>query len=121
MFSFINFISRLLDPKFNGLFDNYRRCYADILYRWGLLEARVLVCGLKIITRSYFLKTNFCLFKVLKYLSTPIDPHRGVDFVTECVPCRTTVRGPQCTLCKRLLLNCVMCRVVVKGNYLKII
>ncbi|XP_046440628.1 GATOR complex protein WDR59-like isoform X2 [Daphnia pulex] len=86
---------RLLDPKFNGLFDNYRRCYADILYRWGLLEARVLV---------------------LKYLSTPIDPHRGVDFVTECVPCRTTVRGPQCTLCKRLLLNCVICRVVVKGS-----
>ncbi|KAI9557296.1 hypothetical protein GHT06_017122 [Daphnia sinensis] len=86
---------RLLDPKFNGLFDNYRRCYADILYRWGLLEARVLV---------------------LKYLSSPIDPHRGVDFVTECIPCRTTVRGPQCTLCKRLLLNCVICRVVVKGS-----
>ena len=52
----------------------------------------------------------------MKYLSTPIDPHRGVDFVTECVPCRTTVRGPQCTLCKRLLLNCVICRVVVKGK-----
>ncbi|XP_059350855.1 GATOR complex protein WDR59-like isoform X2 [Daphnia carinata] len=86
---------RLLDPKFSGLFDNYRRCYADILYRWGLLEARVLV---------------------LKYLSSPIDPHRGVDFVTECNPCRTTARGPQCTVCKRLLLNCVICRVVVKGS-----
>lgn len=36
-------LQRLLDPKFSGLFDNYRRCYADILYRWGLLEARVLV------------------------------------------------------------------------------
>lgn len=34
---------RLLDPKFNYLCDNYRRCYADILYRWGLLEARCLV------------------------------------------------------------------------------
>lgn len=52
----------------------------------------------------------------MKYLSTPSDPHRGVDFVTECLPCRQTVRGPQCTLCKRLLLNCVICRVVVKGQ-----
>ena len=91
----LSFFYRLLDPKFNGLFDNYRRFYADILFRWGLLEARILV---------------------LKYLSTPTEAHRGVDFVTECSPCRQTVRGPQCSLCKRLLLNCVICRVVVKGT-----
>jgi len=56
----------------------------------------------------------------LKYLSTPVDPHRGVDFVTECFHCKTSVRGPQCTnaSCKRVPLNCVICRVFVKGNTL---
>jgi len=86
---------RLLDPKFNYLCDNYRRCYADILYRWGLLEARCLV---------------------LKYLSVPLEPHRGVEFVSECYPCRQTVRGPQCMLCKRLCMHCSICRIVVKGS-----
>ena len=35
--------SRLLDPKLNVLYDNFRRCYADILYRWRLFKSRVLV------------------------------------------------------------------------------
>lgn len=87
--------SRLLDPKLNVLYDNFRRCYADILYRWRLFKSRVLV---------------------LKYLSVPQDLHRGVDFVTECLPCRQTVRGPQCTLCKRLCMHCVICRIAVKGS-----
>jgi len=86
---------RLLDPKFNYLCDNYRRCYADILYRWGLLEARCLV---------------------LKYLTVPHEPHRGVEFVSECNPCRQTVRGPQCMSCKRLCMHCSICRIVVKGS-----
>ena len=37
------FFYRLLDSKMNPLYDNFRRCYADILYRWGLLKSRVLV------------------------------------------------------------------------------
>lgn len=57
---------RLLNPEFNGLFDNYRRCYADILYRWGLLEARVTVslwefsfCNIHILRTSLFCAMTF--------------------------------------------------------------
>merc|ERR1712071_641474 len=53
---------------------------------------------------------------VLKYLSVPLEPHRGVEFVSECYPCRQTVRGPQCMLCKRLCMHCSICRIVVKGS-----
>ncbi len=69
------------------------------------------------LTGSLIFSGFFFCFQVLKYLSVPQDLHRGVDFVTECLPCRQTVRGPQCTLCKRLCMHCVICRIAVKGQF----
>ena len=48
---------RLLDTCVMPQYDAYKRVYADLLYRWGLLSHRALV---------------------LKYVSTPTEPHQGL-------------------------------------------
>ena len=57
-----SFSLRLLDPKLNFLYDNYRRFYADILYRWGLLKARILVFHFKNLSLIVF----SCLFSCFR-------------------------------------------------------
>lgn len=54
---------RLLDPANTQQFDDFKKCYGEILYRWGLREKRA---------------------EVLKFVSCPPDPHKGIgeyDFV----------------------------------------
>lgn len=55
--------SRLLDPANTQQFDDFKKCYGEILYRWGLREKRA---------------------EVLKFVSCPPDPHKGIG---ECLPC----------------------------------
>ncbi|XP_039209658.1 GATOR complex protein WDR59 isoform X2 [Crotalus tigris] len=49
---------RLLDPANTQQFDDFKKCYGEILYRWGLREKRA---------------------EVLKFVSCPPDPHKGID------------------------------------------
>lgn len=49
--------SRLLDPANTQQFDDFKKCYGEILYRWGLREKRA---------------------EVLKFVSCPPDPHKGI-------------------------------------------
>lgn len=51
------FSSRLLDPANTQQFDDFKKCYGEILYRWGLREKRA---------------------EVLKFVSSPPDPHKGI-------------------------------------------
>ncbi|KAG8231519.1 hypothetical protein J437_LFUL011557, partial [Ladona fulva] len=53
--------------------------------------------------------------QVLKFVSTPVEPHRGVEFVSDCQHCSQTVRAAHCLYCKRLSLLCVICHVSVRG------
>ncbi|PSN51284.1 WD repeat-containing protein 59 [Blattella germanica] len=53
---------------------------------------------------------------VLKYMSTPAEPHKGVEFCTECQYCNKQVRSASCFNCKRLVLQCSICHVSVKGS-----
>nr|XP_015223760.1 PREDICTED: WD repeat-containing protein 59 isoform X1 [Lepisosteus oculatus] len=86
---------RLLDPANVLQFDDFKKCYGEILYRWGLREKRA---------------------EVLKFTSCPPEPHKGIEFGVYCCHCRSEVRGTQCAVCKRLTFQCAICHVAVRGS-----
>ncbi|XP_069460287.1 GATOR2 complex protein WDR59 isoform X3 [Ambystoma mexicanum] len=86
---------RLLDPANTPQFDDFKKCYGEILYRWGLREKRA---------------------EVLKFVSTPPEPHRGIEFGVYCSHCRSEVRGTQCAICKGFTFQCAICHVAVRGS-----
>ncbi|XP_063236858.1 GATOR2 complex protein WDR59 isoform X2 [Bacillus rossius redtenbacheri] len=86
---------RMLDERNTQLYDAYKKAYAEILYCWNLLDARA---------------------QVLKYLSTAPEPHRGVEFWSECRLCGKAVLGASCYHCRRLVLQCAVCNVSVRGS-----
>lgn len=83
----------LLGDSNRYLYDNFKRAYAEMLYRWGLLVTRT---------------------KILKYLSSYVDPPRCVEFVTECPLC-CRIGSPACSTCKKPVLYCTLCRLPVRG------
>uniref|UniRef100_A0A3B3RWG4 WD repeat domain 59 n=1 Tax=Paramormyrops kingsleyae TaxID=1676925 RepID=A0A3B3RWG4_9TELE len=86
---------RLLDPTKIMQFDDFKKCYGEILYRWGLQEKRA---------------------EVLKFSSCPPEPHKGIEFGVYCWYCRSEVRGTQCAVCKHLTFQCAICHVAVRGS-----
>uniref|UniRef100_A0A3B3CSG5 WD repeat domain 59 n=1 Tax=Oryzias melastigma TaxID=30732 RepID=A0A3B3CSG5_ORYME len=86
---------RLLDPANMPQFDDFKKCYGEILYRWGLRDKRA---------------------DVLKFASCPPEPHKGIEFGVYCCHCRSQARGTQCAVCKRLTFQCAVCHVAVRGS-----
>ncbi|XP_027137018.1 GATOR complex protein WDR59 isoform X1 [Larimichthys crocea] len=86
---------RLLDPTNMLQFDDFKKCYGEILYRWGLRDKRA---------------------DVLKFASCPPEPHKGIEFGVYCCHCRSQARGTQCAVCKRLTFQCAVCHVAVRGS-----
>ncbi|XP_032086781.1 GATOR complex protein WDR59 isoform X2 [Thamnophis elegans] len=86
---------RLLDPANTQQFDDFKKCYGEILYRWGLREKRA---------------------EVLKFVSCPPEPHKGIEFGVFCSYCRSEVRGIQCAICKGFAFQCAICHVAVRGS-----
>uniref|UniRef100_A0A8C4DW14 WD repeat domain 59 n=1 Tax=Dicentrarchus labrax TaxID=13489 RepID=A0A8C4DW14_DICLA len=86
---------RLLDPANMLQFDDFKKCYGEILYRWGLRDKRA---------------------DVLKFASCPPEPHKGIEFGVYCCHCRSQARGTQCAVCKRLTFQCAICHVAVRGS-----
>ncbi|XP_042204351.1 GATOR complex protein WDR59-like isoform X3 [Homarus americanus] len=86
--------AKFLDCNRSQQFDEMKRAYADILYRWGLLEQRAMI---------------------LKYLQGQPPAHKGVEFQTDCVHCGQSAKGPQCLYCRRFSFSCAICHVAVKG------
>ncbi|XP_061127715.1 GATOR2 complex protein WDR59-like isoform X3 [Syngnathus typhle] len=86
---------RLLDPTNTPQFDDFKKCYAEILYRWDLRDKRA---------------------DVLKFASCPPEPHQGVELCVLCCHCGSPSRGTQCVACKRLSFQCVVCHVAVRGS-----
>lgn len=90
------FFLRLLDEKNTALYDAYKKAYAEVLHRWRLLDARA---------------------QVLKHVSTTsFDTHKSIEFQSECLTCNKSSKGPQCSLCKRLTFQCVVCHISVRGK-----
>ncbi|XP_066955157.1 GATOR2 complex protein WDR59 isoform X4 [Macrobrachium rosenbergii] len=85
----------LLDAGRSHQYNEMRRAYSDILYRWGLLEQRAMV---------------------LKYLQTSPTVHKGVEFQTDCVHCGQSAKGPQCLYCRRFSFTCSICHIALKGT-----
>lgn len=50
-------IHRLLDPSDSWQFDDFKKCYGEILHRWGMKDKRA---------------------EVLKFVSCPPEPHKGI-------------------------------------------
>ncbi|XP_028665885.1 GATOR complex protein WDR59 isoform X2 [Erpetoichthys calabaricus] len=86
---------RLLDPSNTLQYDEFKKCYGEILYRWGLREKRA---------------------EVLKFIARPPEPHKGIEFGVYCCHCRSEVRGTQCAACKHLTFQCAICHVAVRGS-----
>uniref|UniRef100_A0A667XP97 WD repeat domain 59 n=1 Tax=Myripristis murdjan TaxID=586833 RepID=A0A667XP97_9TELE len=86
---------RLLDPANILQFDDFKKCYGEILHRWGLREKRA---------------------DVLKFASCPPEPHKGIEFGLYCCHCHSQARGTQCAVCKRLTFQCAICHVAVRGS-----
>ncbi|XP_048402391.1 GATOR complex protein WDR59 isoform X3 [Stegostoma tigrinum] len=86
---------KLLDPANVQQYDDFKKCYGEILYRWGLREKRA---------------------EVLKFVSCPPDPHKGIEFGVYCCHCRSEVRGTQCAICKGFTFQCAICHVAVRGS-----
>ncbi|KAF4091874.1 hypothetical protein AMELA_G00041460 [Ameiurus melas] len=85
----------LLDPANTLQFDDFKKCYGEILHRWGLKEKRA---------------------EVLKFVSCPPEPHKGIEFGVYCCHCRSQARGTQCAVCKRFTFQCAICHVAVRGS-----
>ncbi|XP_068166100.1 GATOR2 complex protein WDR59 isoform X2 [Antennarius striatus] len=86
---------RLLDPTNTLQFDDFKKSYGEILYRWGLRGKRA---------------------DVLKFSSCPPEGHRGIDFGVFCCACGSPSRGAQCSACRRLTFRCAVCHVSVRGS-----
>ncbi|XP_021358259.1 WD repeat-containing protein 59-like isoform X8 [Mizuhopecten yessoensis] len=86
--------SRMMDPGAQQQYDDYLRAYANILYQWGRGNQAT---------------------HVLKFVSSPKEQHKGIEFGLNCHRCRKEVRGPQCGSCKVLAFNCVICHIGVRG------
>uniref|UniRef100_UPI0035900280 GATOR2 complex protein WDR59 isoform X3 n=1 Tax=Myxine glutinosa TaxID=7769 RepID=UPI0035900280 len=84
----------LLDPDDILQRSEFKKCYGEILYRWGLKEKRA---------------------EVLKFVRCPLDHHKGVDLVTCCQQCGSKTRGVQCSMCRSYSFRCAICHVAVRG------
>ncbi|KAJ8954387.1 hypothetical protein NQ318_011060 [Aromia moschata] len=78
-----------------ALYEYYKLAYAETLHRWGLLYNRT---------------------EVIKYMCSPPEPHKGVEFLTDCKDCLKPSKSCVCSSCKRLSLNCIVCHVSVRGS-----
>jgi len=85
---------KLLDPDMNDRFEALKQAYADILYRWGMLNERAIV---------------------LKYSHRPAERYRGMEFVVQCKSCGADCRSPICTDCRTYAISCSVCQMAVKG------
>lgn len=85
-----------MDDRNIQIYDCYKKAYAEVLHRWNLLDARA---------------------QVLKHVSLfTIETQKEVEFQSECNVCMKSSRGPQCSNCKRLAFQCVICHISVRGN-----
>ena len=86
----------LLDVQLKNKYDQYRNYYADILYRWGLLDKRN---------------------EVLKYTKQFHQPKADVNFSILCSKCSRQLSGDNniCINCKTYGFYCTFCHLPVKG------
>lgn len=89
---------QLLDPSKARQYDQFLLSYAEILFRWKLLDQRA---------------------QVLQRLTNPNHPVRNLlnfsDLVVSCYNCRKSSPSIRCDSCRRYKFQCSICHLMVKG------
>eukprot|EP00743_Colponemidia_sp_Colp-15_P008390 GILK01009116.1.p1 GENE.GILK01009116.1~~GILK01009116.1.p1 ORF type:complete len:1037 (+),score=156.36 GILK01009116.1:75-3185(+) len=88
-------MTSLLHPNKLALYDQYRRVYADLLYRWGALNAHKEV------------------LKYVKFKQAAGD--REVQMAQPCFRCREPLVAGVCVRCNKYGFRCSFCHIAVKG------
>lgn len=86
---------RLLDDLLTCKCDEYRRSYANILYRWEMLTQRA---------------------EVLKFQVVRKESQMKIGFSSQCRRCSELVTGPSCKNCKCFAFTCSICNLSVRGS-----
>lgn len=127
---------RLLDAPMICQGDEYRRCYANILYHWRLLEQRTEVLKFQSKPNGDQNKIgsegenpvhygNACMcsttggaFSLLKSPSTLNCEGKSfvIGFVNFCQFCGDLVKGPACKKSKCFAFHCHICNLSVRGQ-----
>ena len=117
---------RLLDDLFTCKCDEYRRCYANILYRWDLLPQRAEVLKFQVTRREGQMKIGrWHLYSSnQKTIKAEIWQYSQSDhcispagFSSLCRKCGELVTGPSCKKSKCFAFTCSICNLAVRGNF----
>uniref|UniRef100_T1J4A1 WDR59/RTC1-like RING zinc finger domain-containing protein n=1 Tax=Strigamia maritima TaxID=126957 RepID=T1J4A1_STRMM len=92
---------QFLEKKQSLHYDRYKKLYAEILHRWGLLQRRTQI--LKFVKGNPDLAWGVVLIAVI------------TEFVTKCQNCGKDVQGFRCSYCKNFSFPCAICHIAVKG------
>jgi len=87
--------ANMLDPKLAPFYNMIIETYADLLYRWKMIQKRTEV-----------VKQISELKHMDKYIS---------NISLLCPVCGKVLRGPTCTNCRSLTLTCSVCRTPYRG------
>ncbi|KAI2797080.1 GATOR complex protein wdr59 [Blomia tropicalis] len=95
-------IGNILDSNLMIQYDYYKKIYADILYRWKLIEKRAL------------------LLKTVQSKILNEESDLSLPFATECRTFNCSASGKLCrnlvcSGCNRIPMECIICRLPVKG------
>ncbi|GFO43358.1 WD repeat-containing protein 59 [Plakobranchus ocellatus] len=84
----------MLDPDLWYQYERIKHSYANILFKWGLLNERR---------------------QVLKHTVAAEADIKGIEVNVTCWNCSREVRGAQCTECSYPALQCSICHIGVRG------
>ncbi|BFZ12726.1 hypothetical protein BsWGS_15764 [Bradybaena similaris] len=87
--------SKMLDPELKPQHEHMKKAYAEILFKWGLLNERT---------------------QVLKYTDSTEADRNTIEFPVVCCNCCEDVRGVQCSRCRYPALRCSICHIGVRGT-----
>ena len=105
----------LLDKLLVRHGDEYRRCYANILYQWQLLEQRAEVVKLQSSSNEDHTKIGEWL-KRASSLDGQCLCCFPKGFINYCRTCGEQVDGPDCKLSHCFAFHCNICNLSVRGE-----
>ncbi|XP_059167956.1 GATOR complex protein WDR59-like isoform X8 [Physella acuta] len=86
--------SKMLAPELRQHYEHIKKTYANILFKWGLLNERALI---------------------LKHTNSIDAEQKVIEFPVSCWNCHEDVKGAQCTHCSYTALRCAVCNLGVRA------
>ncbi|XP_055891458.1 GATOR complex protein WDR59-like isoform X2 [Biomphalaria glabrata] len=85
---------KMLDPEQKSHYEEIKKAYANILFKWGLLTESA---------------------HILKHTDGGGVEHQTIGCPVSCFNCSTDIREVQCHICKYPALRCAICHMSVRG------